>query len=98
MVSMAKVKLKVNMIFGGSHYSFGTVLDKDEVPLNLRKSKYLTAPDTVEAVRLREEEVDLEPLFDEVSPVIEEPEPETEELEEYEEPQPKSKFKKKFRG
>jgi hypothetical protein len=37
-------QLKVNMIFGGTYYSFGTVLEEDEIPLNLRKTKYLQEP------------------------------------------------------
>lgn len=32
------------MIIEGSHYPFGTVLDDDVIPLNLRKSVYLTTP------------------------------------------------------
>lgn len=57
---MPRVKLKVNMIFGGSYYTFGTVLDRDEVPLNLRKKKYLADPNEEEKIRLQEEELFLD--------------------------------------
>lgn len=29
------------MIFGGAHYSFGTVLEESAIPLNLRREEYL---------------------------------------------------------
>jgi hypothetical protein len=41
---MSKVQLKVNMIFEGIHYARGHVLEQDDIPLNLRKNKYLEEP------------------------------------------------------
>ena len=62
---MALKKLKFNMIFGGSHYTFGTVLEESVIPLNLRKTKYLLEPgpdpdDYVEEMFDEDEEVMIE--------------------------------------
>jgi hypothetical protein len=38
---MAEVQLKVNMIWDGSHYPIGTVLNESEIPSNLRKAKFI---------------------------------------------------------
>lgn len=95
-VGMSKVKLRQNLIFDGIFYQFGTILDRNEVPLSLRKSKYLAAPDEPEAVRIAEDDyVDQEVIFDEsMNTPVEGIEIE----EEFEEPPPKPKFKPKFRG
>jgi hypothetical protein len=39
--NMAEVQLKVNMIWDGSHYPIGTVLNESEIPSNLRKAKFI---------------------------------------------------------
>ena len=84
---MAKKQLLVNMIYGGSFHRADTVLDEEEIPLNLRRPEYLRDP--VKAKRLIEEisvEDDLEGLEEE----------ELEGLEEEEAPPPKKKvFKRK---
>jgi hypothetical protein len=47
---MSKVQLKVNMIIGGTHYPFGSVLDEDFIPERLRKEEYLGEPVAPEPV------------------------------------------------
>lgn len=84
---MDKVKLKVNMIFGGSFHRFGTVLDREEVPPNLRKSSYLADPEEPEAGMSGEEEIELEEFYDGIDEVEPEPEPPPP-------PPPKKKFNK----
>lgn len=52
------------MIFGGSHYTFGTLLEEDDIPLNLRKSKYLLQPDEGDDTLSELEEVGQDEFFD----------------------------------
>lgn len=61
---MPKVRLKISMIFGGSFHRFGTVLDREEIPLNLRKRKYLANPDEEEAVMIEDEVIEQDPIFE----------------------------------
>jgi hypothetical protein len=61
------VKLKHNMIFGGVFYSFGDVLEREKIPPNLRKRKYLTEELVEEPAKQLSEEVDLDVLFQEPS-------------------------------
>ena len=50
---MAKKQLVFNMIYGGSFHRADSVLDEEEIPLNLRKPEYLKEP---ERKRKRSEE------------------------------------------
>lgn len=48
---MAKVQLKVNMIFGGAFHNQGTVMEAREIPPNLRQqSEYVGEPGSVESL------------------------------------------------
>ena len=70
---MPKVKLKVSMIFGGSFHRFGTVLDREMIPLNLRKAKNFEDPNTPDPTV--EVDAGLEEFYDELNspePVFEE--------------------------
>ena len=49
------------MIIEGSHFPFGTVLDEEEIPPNLRKPAYLTSPDSQAENFNGMEEINTEP-------------------------------------
>jgi hypothetical protein len=85
---MSKVKLKQNLIFGGIFYREGLVMERNEIPLSLRKNKFIGSPDAPETLRLAEEEVDQEVIYDDSMGMGETT------MEEFEE-QPKPK---RFRG
>lgn len=89
---MAKKQLTVNMIYGGSFHREGSVLDEEEIPLNLRKAKYLKEPPW-EQVQEYDEEIVTDEIFEqEMSGETEE---EMEEMEAEEPPPPPSPRRKK---
>jgi hypothetical protein len=45
---MAKKQLRVNMIVGTTFFSYGSILDEEMIPPNLRKQKYLADPGEIE--------------------------------------------------
>jgi hypothetical protein len=53
---MAKVCLKVNMIFDGTFYPRGAVMEDQKLPPTLRRQKYLGEPGSVEPLYSPEEE------------------------------------------
>jgi hypothetical protein len=63
-----EVTLKVNMIIGGRHYPFGTVLDEEEVPNHLRTPEYITDIDGVPNIQGNEEFMLEEPGEEEDEP------------------------------
>jgi hypothetical protein len=53
---MPKVQLKVNMIFDGTFYPRGAVMEDQKLPPTLRRQKYLGEPGSVEPLYSPEEE------------------------------------------
>lgn len=82
------------MIFGGSFHRFGTVLDREVIPLNLRKSKNLEDPNTPDPAVTISHDAELEQFYDEMR-FNDDPEPDQIEPEPEEAPPPKAKFLKR---
>jgi hypothetical protein len=73
---MPKVQLKVNMIIGGTHYPFGSVLEEDFIPERNRKPEYLGEPvkpqpiPDIEGYDLLETELNAVDYEQEVTPAL----------------------------
>jgi hypothetical protein len=71
-----KVQLKVNMIIGGTHYPFGSVLEEDFIPLRNRRPEYLGEPvqpgpvPDIEGYDLLEAELNAADYEEEVAPAL----------------------------
>ena len=76
---MANVKLKANIIVGGTFLKFGTIIDESKVPPRLRKRKYI----------LREGEIDYDAINLKAQMAVAEQEVTVDELLEEEEERPK---------
>lgn len=82
---MAKKQLTVNMIYGGSFHREGSVLNEEEIPLNLRKPAYLKEPERKRRHEEEFEEIPTDEIFEQELPADED---EDEGLELEEEPPP----------
>jgi hypothetical protein len=51
-----KVRLKLNMIVGGRFIRSGSIVDRDEIPLSMRKSKYIEEENAVQKTKLSRED------------------------------------------
>jgi hypothetical protein len=73
---MANVKIKCNMILGGTFIPFNSLVDLDKIPPHLRKKRYILRPGErdYDAVDLtaQEEAVNTEVNIDEAEPSDEE--------------------------
>jgi hypothetical protein len=52
---MPDVQLRINMIFGGTFYPRGMVIEDQKIPPTLRRQKYIGEPGSVEPLYPEEE-------------------------------------------